>query len=338
MIYNFTTDQLSNWYVRLCRRRFWKGEASEDKLAAYQTLYHCLVTLSKLMAPIAPFFSDWLYQNLNGVTEYEKHESVHLAFFPTADYSAIDVELEQRMSYAQRITSLVLSLRKKEGIRVRQPLQKILLPVLSQAFQQQVQAVEDLLLSELNLKSIEYVSDASGIIKKGIKPNFKVLGKRLGKQMKAGKAAIEAFGQEDIAALERDGQYTLDLDGQAFVLELSDVTITSEDIEGWLVASDAEITVALDVTLTPELEAEGMARELVNRIQNLRKDQDFEVTDRIHLKIQQHQAINQAILHFEDYIGQEVLATKLVVVDEPFEGHQVELVDDVVVQIAVEKQ
>ncbi len=337
-IADFVDRHLSNWYVRLCRRRFWKGELNEDKLAAYQTLYHCLVTLSKIMAPVAPFFSDWLYQNLNGVTQQEAHESVHLAFFPKADHAAIDAALEQRMSYAQRITSLVLSLRKKEGIRVRQPLQKILLPVLSPDFQQQVAAVEDLLLSELNIKSIEYVSDASGIIKKGIKPNFKVLGKRLGKNMKAGKAAIDAFGQAEIAQLERDGSYTLQLDGEPFELSLSDVAITSEDIEGWLVASDAEITVALDVTLTPELEAEGMARELVNRIQNLRKDQDFEVTDRIHLKIQQHPAINQAILQFEDYIGQEVLATKLEVVDEAFEGHEVELLDDTVVRIAVVKQ
>ncbi len=337
-IADFVDRHLSNWYVRLCRRRFWKGEQNEDKLAAYQTLYHCLVTLSKLMAPIAPFFSDWLYQNMNGVTEKEPHESVHLAFFPKADSSAIDTALEQRMGYAQRITSLVLSLRKKEAIRVRQPLQKILLPVLSKSFQEQVEAIEDLLLSELNIKSIEYVSDASGIIKKGIKPNFKVLGKRLGKNMKAGKAAIETFTQEDIAQLERDGKYSLQLDGQPFELNLSDVNITSEDIEGWLVASDAEITVALDATITPELAAEGMARELVNRIQNLRKDQGLEVTDRIHLKIQQHQAINQAILQFEDYIGQEVLATQLSVVDEPFKGHEVELIDEVVVHIAVEKQ
>ncbi len=337
-IADFVDRHLSNWYVRLCRRRFWKGEQNEDKLAAYQTLYHCLVTLSKLMAPIAPFFTDWLYQNLNGVTQQEPHESVHLAFFPKAEQAAIDTALEQRMSYAQRITSLVLSLRKKEAIRVRQPLQKILLPVLSQDFQNQVESVENLLLSELNIKEIEYVSDASGIVKKGIKPNFKVLGKRLGKNMKAGKAAIEAFTQEDIAQLERAGKYNLDLDGEAFELGLSDVTITSEDIEGWLVASDAEITVALDATITPALEAEGMARELVNRIQNLRKDQDLDVTDRIRLKIQQHQAINQAVLQFEDYISQEVLATQLDVVDESFNGHEVALIDDVVVQIAVEKQ
>lgn len=337
-IADFVDRHLSNWYVRLCRRRFWKGEQNEDKLAAYQTLYHCLVTLSKVMAPIAPFFTDWLYQNLNGVTQQESHESVHLAFFPKADQAAIDTVLEQRMSYAQRITSLVLSLRKKEAIRVRQPLQKILLPVLNQDFQNQVEAVENLLLSELNIKEIEYVSDASGIIKKGVKPNFKVLGKRLGKNMKAGKAAIEAFTQEDIAQLEREGQYTLELDGQAFELELSDVTITSEDIEGWLVASDAEITVALDATITPVLEAEGMARELVNRIQNLRKDQDLDVTDRIRLTIQQHQAINQAVLQFEDYISQEVLATQLDVVDEPFDGHEVALIDDIVVHIAVKKQ
>ena len=333
----FVDRHLSNWYVRLCRRRFWKGEQNQDKLAAYQTLETCLFTLSKLMAPIAPFFSDWLYRNLNEEAEREAHDSVHLAFFPTWEAEAIDEALEQRMEYAQRITSLVLSLRKKEGIRVRQPLQKILVPVLDATFQQQVQAVEDLLRSELNIKEVEYVTDGSGIIKKGIKPNFKILGKRLGKRMKAGKAAIEAFGQADIAQLEREGRYVLELEGEPFELLLEEVTITSEDIEGWLVATDAEITVALDVTLTPALEAEGMARELVNRIQNLRKDQDFAVTDRIKLRIEQHRAINTAILDFEEYICQEVLANDLQVVEAlPDSAHQVELLDSAV-KIELEK-
>lgn len=330
-VMEFVDEHLSNWYVRLCRRRFWKGVPSLDKLAAYQTLEQCLFVLSKLMAPIAPFFSDWLYRNLNTATQLEEHDSVHLAFFPEADTLTIDEALEQRMSYAQRITSLVLSLRKRENIRVRQPLQKVLIPVLDTRFQEQVQAVEDLLCSELNIKEIEYVTDGSGIIKKGIKPNFKVLGKRLGKRMKAGKTAIDAFTQADIAQLERDGHYTLTLDGDPFELLLDDVAITSEDIEGWLVANDAEITVALDVTLTPELEAEGMARELVNRIQNLRKDQDLEVTDRIQLKIEQHKAVNRAILNFEDYIKQEVLASDLQVVDQVSEtAHAVELLDETV--------
>lgn len=336
-IADFVDRHLSNWYVRLCRRRFWKGEKNEDKLAAYQTLYHCLVTLSKLMAPIAPFFSDWLYQNLNSVTQDEPHLSVHLAFFPNADENAIDKALEQRMNYAQRITSLVLSLRKKEAIRVRQPLQKILLPVLSESFQKQVEAVEDLILSELNVKAFEYVSDASGIIKKGIKPNFKTLGKRLGKHMKAGKAAIDAFSQVDIAQLERTGVYTLDLNGEAFELTLEDVVITSEDIEGWMVASDAEITVALDVMLTPELKAEGMARELVNRIQNLRKDKEFEVTDRIVLTLQNHTAISDALTHFKDYICAEVLATELNIVETLSAGDEVEFLDDIHLKMQVVK-
>jgi isoleucyl-tRNA synthetase len=336
-IADFVDRHLSNWYVRLCRRRFWKGEKNEDKLAAYQTLYHCLATLSKLMAPIAPFFSDWFYQNLNTVTQKEKHVSVHLAFFPEVEETAIDKDLEQRMSYAQRITSLVLSLRKKEAIRVRQPLQKILLPVLDKAFQAQVEAVEDLILSELNVKEFEYVSDASGIIKKGIKPNFKTLGKRLGKNMKAGKAAIDAFTQVDIAELEKAGVYTLDLGGESFDLTMEDVSITSEDIEGWMVASDAEITVALDVKLTPELEAEGMARELVNRIQNLRKDKDFEVTDRITLTLENHTALNDALAHFKDYICAEVLATELNLVDSLPTGDEVELIDAINLKMSVVK-
>ncbi|MCH2022233.1 MAG: isoleucine--tRNA ligase [Saprospiraceae bacterium] len=337
-IFEFVDSHLSNWYVRLCRRRFWKGEKNEDKLAAYQTLNYCLTTLSKLMAPIAPFFSDWLFQNLNDVTGAEKHISVHLSFFPVAEESSINTSLEQRMSYAQRITSLVLSLRKKEAIRVRQPLQKILLPILNSDFQKQVEAVEDLILSELNVKEFEYVSDASGIIKKGIKPNFKTLGRRLGKNMKAGKAAIDNFTQSDIAQLEKEGIYELNLDGNKFEISLEDVIITSEDIEGWMVASDAEITVALDVNLTPELEAEGMARELVNRIQNLRKDKEFEVTDRIILTVENQLAINDAISHFKDYICAEVLATELNIVDTLVTGEEVELVDNISVKMQVEKR
>ncbi len=328
-IFEFVDSHLSNWYVRLCRRRFWKGEKNNDKLAAYQTLYHCLLTLTKLMAPIAPFFSDFMYQNLNNATGSESHESVHLADFPEANTLAIDKQLEERMSYAQRISSLVLSLRKKENLRVRQPLQKILLPVLDTAFQEQVQAVEDLILSEVNVKEFEYVSDASGIIKKKAIPNFKTLGKRLGKQMKAGKAAIEAFTNEDIATLEKQGSYTLDLDGSPFELTTEDIQIKTEDIEGWMVASDAEITVALDVNLTPALEAEGMARELVNRIQNLRKEEDLAVTDRIALTLENHAAIQDALKHFKDYICNEVLANSLDVVDKVQGGTTIELSEEV---------
>lgn len=336
-IFEFVDSHLSNWYVRLCRRRFWKGEQNKDKLAAYQTLNQCLVTLSKLMAPIAPFFSDFLYQNLNNVTENEPHESVHLADFPIVQEFAIDKSLEERMSYAQRISSLVLSLRKKENIRVRQPLQKILLPVLDVLFQNQVQAVEDLILSEVNVKEFEYVSDASGIVKKKAVPNFKTLGRRLGKQMKAGKAAIEAFTNDDIAKLEKEGKLTLDLEGNAFEITLEDIQIKTEDIEGWMVASDAEITVALDVNLTPELKAEGMARELVNRIQNLRKEKDLAVTDRIALTLEKHVAIEDALAHFKDYICNEVLANDLQLVEAVENGHAVELIDEVQLNMQLEK-
>ena len=336
-IFEFVDKHLSNWYVRLCRRRFWKGDKNEDKLAAYQTLDECLVTLSKLMAPIAPFFADWLYGNLNKVTQAENHLSVHLAYFPKAQEAAIDQGLEQRMSYAQRITTLVLSLRKKEAIRVRQPLQKILLPVLNEAFKLQVQAVEDLILSELNVKEFEYVSDASGIIKKGIKPNFKTLGKRLGKNMKAGKNAIDNFTQQDIAQIEKEGKFSLNLDSGVVEIALEDVVITSEDIEGWMVANDAEITVALDVHITAALKAEGIAREIVNRVQNLRKDKAFEVTDRITLTLQQHEAIQDAMQQFKDYICTEVLATELNLVPNLAQGDEIELIDDINLRIKVTK-
>lgn len=336
-IADFVDNHLSNWYVRLCRRRFWKGEHNTDKVAAYQTLYQCLTTLSKLMAPIAPFFSDFLYKNLNDVTQLEAHESVHLAYFPKADEAAIDKALEERMGYAQGISSLVLSLRKKESLRVRQPLQKILLPVLDAGFQEQVEQIKDLVLTEVNVKEIEYISDTSGIIKKGIKPNFKTLGRRLGKDMKAAKAAIDDFGQAEIAQLEKNGNYMLQIGETAHELLLEDFVITSEDIEGWLVASDGLLTVALDVNLTEMLEAEGMAREMVNRIQNLRKDKDFEVTDRITLTLQNHAAITAAVAHFKDYICQEVLATELTLVDALKEGDEVELIDEVSVKMNVSR-
>jgi isoleucyl-tRNA synthetase len=336
-IARFVDDHLSNWYVRLCRRRFWKGELNEDKLAAYQTLYDCLITLSKLMAPIAPFFPDFLYRNLNEVTNLEEHDSVHLAFFPKADEAAIDKLLEERMDYAQRISSMVHSLRRLKKIRVRQPLQKILLPILDERFQEQVEAVKDLILSEVNVKDIEYVTDTSGIIKKGAKPNFKALGKRLGKQMKLAKGIIENMSQAEINALEKNNSFMIEIEGNQVELTKEDVTITSEDLEGWLVTNDGPLTVALDETITEELKAEGTARELVNRIQNMRKDQDFEVTDRIVLTLEAHEAIQDALTQFGDYICNEVLATDLKTVDQLDNGHAVELIDDVTVKILVEK-
>jgi len=334
-IMNFLDQELSNWYVRLCRRRFWKGDYTTDKIAAYQTLYTCLKTISKLMAPVAPFFADWLYQNLNKATGQEKAISVHLANFPAPDHALVDAALEQRMSYAQRISSLVLSLRKKEKIRVRQPLQKILLPVLDSSFQQQVEGVKDLILAEVNVKDIEYVTDTGGIIKKKVKPNFKTLGRRLGKDMKIASQVISAFTQAEIQQLEKTGSFTLQAGEQAYELGLEDFEIMTEDIPGWLVANDGALTVALDVTLNDSLLAEGMARELVNRIQNIRKDKDFNVTDKIKIQLEQNTAIQPAIEQFGDYIQNEVLAVELTLVDTLAQGEAIELPDEVTINVSV---
>ncbi len=336
-VMQFVDEHLSNWYVRLCRRRFWKGDYTQDKIAAYQTLYTCLLTLSKLMAPVAPFFADWLYRNLNGTTALEGADSVHLADFPQVEKAAIDSALQQRMDYAQRISSLVRSLRKREQIRVRQPLQKILLPVLDAAFRKQVEGVKDLILAEVNVKDIEYVDDASGVIKKKAKPDFKRLGRRLGKDMKAANQHISGLSNEAISRIEEQGGFTLEVNGNAYELTLEDLEITTEDIPGWLIASDGSLTVALDITLTPELEAEGMARELVNRIQNIRKEKDFNVTDRIRVALQGHAAVRPAVEQFGDYIKSEVLAESLELADTPPNGEFIELPDGEKVSITVER-
>ncbi|HKK75123.1 MAG TPA: isoleucine--tRNA ligase [Saprospiraceae bacterium] len=336
-VMDFVDQELSNWYVRLCRRRFWKGDYTQDKIAAYQTLYTCLKTISKLMAPVAPFFADWLYQNLNEATEQEKSISVHLANFPTADDSFIDEALEQRMSYAQRISSLVLSLRKKEKIRVRQPLQKILLPVLDSSFRAQVEGVKDLILAEVNVKDIEYVTDTEGVIKKKVKPNFKTLGRRLGKDMKTAAKVINSFSQADISQLEKTGSFTLEAEDNTYELGLEDFEIMTEDIPGWLVANDGPLTVALDVNLNDSLLAEGMARELVNRIQNIRKDKDFNVTDKIKVQLEQNAAVEPAVEQFGDYIKSEVLAKELKLVDQLSQGEKLELPDDAEAKVLVEK-
>ncbi len=333
-IQNFVNDQLSNWYVRLCRRRFWKGDYTQDKIAAYQTLYTCMSTITKLMAPVGPFFADWMFNNLNAVTKKESQLSVHLTDFPLANESAIDKALEERMDYAQRISSLVLSLRRKEKIRVRQPLQKILLPILDAGFQEQVDGVKDLILSEVNIKEIEYITDASGVIKKKIKPNFKTLGRRLGRHMKAASMAINGFTQDDISSLEKSGVYQLNVGEESFELNMEDFEISTEDIPGWLVASDGALTVAMDVTLTETLEAEGTARELVNRIQNLRKGKDFNVTDKIVITLEKHNSIVNAIELFGDYICNEVLATKLDIKDLD-EGDLIELTEEVQLKIQI---
>ncbi len=335
-VQTFVMDHLSNWYVRLCRRRFWKGDYSQDKIAAYQTLYTCMEAVAKLMAPVAPIFADWLYKNLNEVSKQEKHISVHLASFPRVSHAAINKDLEQRMEYAQRISSLVLSLRKKESLRVRQPLQKILLPVLDAAFSQQVEGVKDLILAEVNVKDIEYVTDTSGIVKKSIKPNFKTLGRILGKNMKAAIPIISQLGQEDIAQIEADNAYKLTINGQDYDLTLADFVISAEDIPGWLVANDGDLTVALDITLTDDLKAEGMARELVNRIQNVRKNKDFNVTDRIKVALEKHDLVTAAVASFGDYIKNEVLADDLSLVETVAGGEAIELPEEVTLGMLVE--
>jgi len=336
-VMTFVNDHLSNWYVRLCRRRFWKGDYSTDKIAAYQTLYHSLSTVAKLMAPVAPFFADWLYGNLNSATKKETTISVHLTDFPTVDETAIDKALEERMDYAQRISSLVLSIRKTEKIRVRQPLKRALLPILDASFQQQVEEVKDLILAEVNVKDLEYITDTSGIVTKKIKPNFRTLGRRLGKQMKDAVQIINGLGQEDIQQIEAQNRYQLSINGDTFDLTLEDFEIITEDIPGWQVANDGPLTVALDVTITDELEAEGMARDLVNRIQNIRKDKDFEVTDKIAIAVEQHEAVSAAIAQFGDYIKSETLALSLGTAAAIENGEAIELPGEVKLQISVQK-
>ena len=334
-IEQFVDENMSNWYVRLCRRRFWKGEYTTDKISAYQTLYECMVTVSKLIAPIAPFFADWMYRNLNGGTCKENHPSVHLAYFPEAIHSAIDQDLEQRMEYAQRISSLGLSLRKKEKIRVRQPLQKLIVPALSSDFKNKVEAVSELIRAEINVKQVVVTDDTDGLIKKGAKPNFQTLGKRLGRHMKLAQEVISNLTQEQIKEFEKSNHFVLQTPDEVFDLTLEDVIIKSEDIPGWLVANDQEITVALDIAITDELQAEGVARELVNKIQNLRKNSDFIVTDRIHVEIQPLDIIQPAINNYKDYIANEVLADSIVVTENS--GEEVELFEGVTVRIALTK-
>ena len=311
LISDFVQENLSNWYVRLCRRRFWKGEYEEDKISAYQTLYTCLEVVAKLSAPVAPFFMDRLYRALNGVTGKDKAESVHLTDYPESKTQYIDKALESKMEKAQNISSLVLSLRKKEMIKVRQPLQKILIPTLSEAEKAEILAVANLIKHEVNVKEIEFIDDASGILVKQIKPNFRTLGPKYGKQMKDIAAVINDFTQQDIQAFERQGTKEITLDGEKLTLTLDDVEITSQDIEGWLVASSSTgLVVALDATITDELRAEGIARELVNRIQNIRKDNDYEITDRIKIDIE-HPNFDLAIykeeikdMYVKDYIDE----------------------------------
>ena len=336
LIQEFVDDNLSNWYVRLNRRRFWKGDYSQDKVMAYQTLYTCLETLSKLMAPIAPFYSDFMFGNLNQVSGKEAYESVHLVDFPQADENLIDADLEERMGMAQNISSMVLSLRKKEKIKVRQPLEKIIIPVIKEGLQAKIEKVEDYILNEINVKQIEYLSDTSGIISKTIKPNFKTLGPKFGKHMKAISAAVSSFGENEIAIIETEGAYTLEIVGENLNLEAEDFIIQSDDIEGWLVASDKGLTVALDIQLSEELEAEGNAREFVNKVQNLRKDNDFEVTDKILVKLLINEEFNPAIEKFKNYICTEVLAKDIELVKDLEEATPIE-VNEIQLKVALLK-
>ena len=334
-IQSFADSHLSNWYVRLCRRRFWKGEYSKDKIAAYQTLYECLSTISKLIAPISPYFSDWLFKNLNDVSQLESHPSVHLVDFPQPVDGAIDKALEERMDYAQRISSLVLSLRKKDNLRVRQPLKRILLPVLNPQFQGQVEALKDLIMAEVNVKDIEYITDTSGIIKKKAKANFKTLGRKLGKDMKAAAAIIQKFDNDTITQIEKSNSYIVDLGKVKYEIDLEDLEIIAEDVPGWQVASDKELTVALDIQLDDALIAEGVARELVNRIQNLRKSNEFQVTDRINVKISDHVLVKAALAGHTDYIAAEVLANSVSM--ESNCGEEIELLDGDIIVIEVKR-
>ena len=336
LISDFVQENLSNWYVRLCRRRFWKGEYEEDKISAYQTLYTCLEVVAKLSAPVAPFFMDKLYRDLNGATGKDKAASVHLTDFPQSKSEYIDKQLESKMEKAQNISSLVLSLRKREMIKVRQPLQKILIPTLSEAERTEILAVANLIKHEVNVKEIEFIDDASGILVKQIKPNFRTLGPKYGKQMKDIAVVINDFTQQDIQALERQGTKEITLDGKVLALTLDDVEITSQDIEGWLVASSSTgLVVALDATITDELRAEGIARELVNRIQNLRKDTGLEVTDRIRILLQKQDTLEKAVRANEAYIKAETLANEILFADT-LQGEEVAF-DDIVTKIAVEK-
>ncbi len=335
-ISDFTQDHLSNWYVRLSRRRFWKGDYQTDKISAYQTLYTCMVTIAKLSAPIAPFFMDKLYQDLNSVTGKETSESIHLADFPKSDARFIDASLERKMENAQIISSLVLSLRAKEKIKVRQPLQKIMIPVDNEQQKEEILAVSDLIKHEVNIKEIQILEDASDILIKQIKPNFKALGPKFGKEMRLIAAEVQQFTQEDIVKIEKFGNISLEINGKEITLEREDVEISSKDIEGWLVANEGGLTVALDVTITEDLRKEGVARELVNRIQNARKDTGLEVTDKIRLTVLNFENLQHSIQENKAYIMSETLTQELVFVDELQEGTEIEF-DTIKSRILIEK-
>jgi isoleucyl-tRNA synthetase len=349
----FVDAHLSNWYVRLSRRRFWKGDMSRDKQAAYETLHECLRVVSQLMSPISPFFSDWLYGNLSSTDILVESEdigvavspplrgglggvlSVHLTYLTKADEQLIDKDLEERMELAARFSSMILSLRKKVLIKVRQPLGKVLIPVLDLKMKAQLEKVEAYILSEVNVKAIEYVTDTTGIVTKKAKPNFKSLGKKAGPRMKQVQEAILAFSQDDIARFDREKAFQLMIDGAPFDLTAEDIEIVSEDIPGWLVANDGSLTVALDVTITEALRNEGTAREFVNKIQNLRKDKDFQVLDRIKVSVVSEPSLAAALSQYHDYIASEILANKIELVESLSDYDEIEF-NDVMLKINVQ--
>ena len=326
-IETFVDEHLSNWYVRLCRRRFWKGTYSEDKIAAYQTLYECIETIARLMAPIAPFFCDQLFRNLNGLTKRFEATSIHHIDFPKADPSKMDAALETRMQLAQDICSLVLSIRKKVNIKVRQPLQKILIPVLDPAMKLAIEQMEELILAEVNVKEINYITETEGVISKKLKPNFKLLGAKLGTKMKQASAVIAALSQNEISELERTGTLTILVEDSPIGLLINEVDIIAEDIPGWSVAVKGNLTVALDISLSEALLKEGHARELVNRVQNIRKEANFELTDKILLQIVDNQNLKESINEFSEYICREILATQIDWVSSLEEGVDIEIND-----------
>ena len=338
-IQDFVIENLSNWYVRLGRKRYWGGKYNTDKISAYQTLYTCLETVAKLAAPISPFITDQIFMDLNKVSGKHSDESVHLATFPKADETLIDSKLEERMAMAQSVSSMILALRRKVSIKVRQPLNKIMLPVLNDNFIPQFDAVKDLVLNEVNVKEVEYLTDTAGVLVKKIKPNFKVLGPKFGPKMKLVAAVVNQFSQEDIAEIEKAGEKTITLDGATTTLALSDVEIASEDIPGWLVASEGQLTVALDVTITEDLAKEGIARELINRVQNIRKESGFEVTDKIKLMIGADEKTADAIKTHQPFIATQTLTQQLEIVtpNDIIDGTETELTEGVKSLLKVEK-
>ena len=338
-IADFVDAHLSNWYVRLSRRRFWRSDDDKDKLSAYQTLYTCLETVARLSSPIAPFFSEQLFRDLNNATGHNPAESVHLTDFPKADKSLIDKALEERMEAAQLISSLVLSLRKKANIRVRQPLSKIMIPVNNEETKGQLEKVSHLIMSEVNIKGIEFLAPDNNILVKNVKPNFKTLGRKYGKQMKQIQNYFATMSQEEIHAYEKNNGTHLDVDGVDVELTLEDALISTQDIPGWAVTSEGNFTVALDMTITPELFNEGLARELVNRVQTLRKNSGLEVTDRILISIEKNDKIEAAVNNYQSYICSETLAESIQMVDtlsgDCFED---ELTEGIKVKMTIQKK